>query len=123
MRPLFSDMNMRKTLGYALLLTMLGLTTLLAQTKTPPAKLVFPAKNGNITFDHASHAKLAKNDCKVCHPAPFADAKAPLAFKFPHTTAEAKKLSCGSCHRAEGTAFASRANCKKCHATGVAKKG
>jgi c(7)-type cytochrome triheme protein len=116
-------MNMRKMLGYILLLSMLGLTALLAQNQTPPAKLVFQAKNGNITFDHAAHGKREKNDCKVCHPSPFAQTKEPVAFKFPHKNGEDKKTSCGSCHRAEGTAFDSKANCNKCHVRAAASKG
>jgi c(7)-type cytochrome triheme protein len=118
-------MNMRNLLAGCLVFSMAGLTVLLAQTKTPPAKLVLRAKSGNITFDHAAHAKREKNDCKVCHPAPFAqDAKAPLAFKPPHKNAEDKKASCGACHRAGGTAFETKANCTngKCHTRAAAKK-
>lgn len=70
-----------------------------AQTKTPPSKLTFPAKNGAVTFDHAAHAKRANNDCAVCRPALFAEnAKAPLKFRPPHKAAEDKQLSCGFCH-------------------------
>jgi c(7)-type cytochrome triheme protein len=117
---------MRKTLGYCLFLAMLGLTALLAQTKTPPTKLVIKAKPGNITFDHTAHVKREKNDCKVCHTALFAqDAKAPLAFKPPHKNEEDKKTSCGSCHRAGGTAFETKANCTngKCHVKAAPTKG
>jgi c(7)-type cytochrome triheme protein len=117
---------MRKSVGYILILTVLGLTGALAQNKTPPAKLVFPSKPGNITFDHTAHAKLEKNDCKVCHEALFKqDAKAPLAFKAPHKNAEDKKTSCGFCHRAGGSAFETKANCTngKCHVRPAAKKG
>jgi c(7)-type cytochrome triheme protein len=117
---------MRKALAYFLFLAMLGLTALLAQNKTPPTKFVIQAKTGNITFDHASHAKREKNDCTVCHPSLFAqDVKAPLSFKLPHKNHEDKKASCGSCHRAGGTAFETKANCSngKCHVRGSAKKG
>ena len=115
---------MRKFLGYFLLLAMLGLTALLAQEKTAPPKFVIQAKPGNITFDHAAHAKREKNDCKTCHPALFKqDVKAPVAFKPPHKTAEDKKASCGSCHRAGGTAFETKGNCTngKCHVKAAAK--
>lgn len=104
---------------------MLGLTALLAQNKTPPAKLVIQAKPGNITFDHAAHSKREKNDCKVCHDVLFAqDAKLPLKFKPPHKTAEDKKVSCGFCHHAGGTAFETKANCtnSKCHVKAASKK-
>src|SRR5437773_11045297 len=87
-----SGTNMRKTFGCVLLLSMLGLTAMVAQNKTPPAKFVIQAKPGNVTFDHAAHAKREKNDCKVCHTALFKqDAKAPLAFKPPHKKEEDKK--------------------------------
>ncbi len=107
------------------MIPMLGLTALVAQDKTPPAKVTLPAKNGNVIFDHSAHAKREKNNCAACHPALFAqDAKAPVAYRPPHKTAEDKKASCGSCHRAEGTAFESKGNCSngKCHVRGGAAK-
>ena len=115
---------MRKALACFLFLMMLGLTALLAQTKTPPSKVTIQAKPGNITFDHAAHAKREKNECKTCHPSLFQqDAKAPVAFKPPHKNEEDKKTSCGSCHRAGGTAFETKGNCtnSKCHVRAAAK--
>ena len=97
-----------------------------AQKTKPPAELVLPAKNGNVVFDHAAHAKREKKTCKACHPAFFAqDAQAPLGFKPPHKTAEDKMTSCGACHRAGGTAFATKGNCAngKCHVKAGSKKG
>jgi c(7)-type cytochrome triheme protein len=117
---------MRKLLPYLLLVSMFGATALLSQNKVPPAKLVLPAKNGNVPFDHTAHAKREKNDCKACHPTLFAqDAKAPVGFKAPHKAKEDKKASCGACHRAAGTAFDTKANCTngKCHVRPAAKKG
>ncbi|HLK68992.1 MAG TPA: c(7)-type cytochrome triheme domain-containing protein [Bryobacteraceae bacterium] len=117
---------MRKLLIGVLFFSVLGLTALLAQTKTPPTKLVFQAKAGDVTFDHTAHAKREKNDCKVCHEKLFAhDAKAPLSFRQPHKTEEDQKTSCGSCHRADGVAFETKANCtnSKCHLKAAAKKG
>jgi c(7)-type cytochrome triheme protein len=119
-------MNMPKLLACALFFTMLPLAALVAQDKTPPTKLVFQSKAGNITFDHAGHAKREKNNCMVCHPALFTqDAKAPLAFKPSHKNEEDKKTSCGSCHRAGGAAFETKANCTngKCHVKAEVKKG
>ena len=109
---------MRNVLGYVLLFTMIGLTSMVAQDKKPPTKLVFAAKNGNVTYDHAAHAKREKNDCKVCHPSQFQqDAKAPLNWKAAmHKTAETAKTSCGSCHNPGGKAFETKGNCtSKCH--------
>ena len=109
---------MRNAFAYLLLFTMIALTSLVAQDKKPPTKLVFAAKNGNVTFDHTAHAKRVKNDCKTCHPANWPqDAKAPLNFKTAmHKPAEAAKISCGACHHPGGTAFETKApNCTKCH--------
>jgi c(7)-type cytochrome triheme protein len=94
-----------------------------AQEKTPPAKLVFEAKTGDVTYDHAAHAKREKADCKECHDQLWPQsAKAPLNFRAAmHKTAEAKHTSCGSCHYAGGKAFESKGNCKRCHVKGGAK--
>jgi c(7)-type cytochrome triheme protein len=119
---------MKNWIAYSILLTMFGLAGSLAQEKkapAPPVKLVFAAKNGPVTYDHAAHAKREKTDCKVCHPSPFAqDAKAPLNFKGAmHKGAEEKHASCGSCHYEGGKAFAARGNCTtKCHKPAAAKK-
>ncbi len=89
---------------------------ILAQ-QTPPDKLVFNTKQGNVTFDHAGHVKRANNDCKVCHDKLFQQSKtAPLNYKPSiHKTAETSKTSCGACHAPGGTAFESKGNCNKCH--------
>jgi c(7)-type cytochrome triheme protein len=94
-----------------------------AQAAKAPGKLVFPAKNGNVTFDHATHVKAEKGDCKVCHDKLFKqDAKAPLNFKAGmHKPAETAKTSCGACHHPGGTAFETKGNCNKCHVKAAAK--
>jgi len=119
-------MSMRNTLFCFVLFSLLGVTASLGQTKTPPPKLVIKAKVGDVTYDHAAHAKREKNACTVCHPKPYAqDAKAPIAFKSPHKKHEDAKASCGSCHRAGGTAFETKGNCtnSKCHVKAAATKG
>jgi c(7)-type cytochrome triheme protein len=87
-----------------------------------PDKLVFEAKVGNVTYDHAKHSERAKGDCKVCHDKLWPQsAKAPLNFKAGmHVPAETKKISCGACHTTGGTAFSSKGNCtnSKCHVKG-----
>jgi len=113
--------GMRNLFAYALLFTMIALTSMVAQDKKAPTKLVFAAKNGNVTYDHTAHAKREKNECKTCHPAPWPqDAKAPLNWKAAmHKTAETGKTSCGVCHHAGGAAFESKGNCtSKCHVKG-----
>jgi c(7)-type cytochrome triheme protein len=120
--------TMRNLFAYSILFSLLALTGSLAQEKkapTPPSKLVFEAKTGKITYDHAAHAKREKNDCKICHPTPFAqDAKAPLNYKGGmHKAAEEKHASCGFCHYEGGKAFATKGNCTgKCH-NNATKKG
>jgi c(7)-type cytochrome triheme protein len=108
---------MRNALAYVLLFTMVALTSMLAQDKKAPTKLVFNAKNGNVTYDHTAHAKREKNECKTCHPAQWPqDAKAPLNWKAAmHKTAETAKTSCGSCHHPGGASFETKGNCTKCH--------
>jgi c(7)-type cytochrome triheme protein len=107
---------MRLSISLLLTLCLIGFWAL-AQEKTPPAKLVFQAKNGNVNFDHAAHVKAAKNDCKTCHDKLFQQsATAPLNFKAGmHKPAETAMTSCGACHHAGGTAFESKGNCAKCH--------
>ena len=117
---------MQKLVPGLLFVSMAGLTTLLAQDKKPPLKLVLAAKNGNIAFDHSAHVKHEKNNCEACHPALFAqDAKAPVSFKPPHKIEEDKMTSCGSCHRGGGNAFETKANCTngKCHVKASSKRG
>ena len=122
---------MRHLIAYPILIALISLTGSLAQEKkapAPPSKLVFEAKNGKVTYDHAAHAKREKNDCKMCHPVPFAqNAKTALNFKGAmHKTAEEKHASCALCHYEGGKAFAAKGNCTtKCHNNdkSAAKKG
>lgn len=110
---------------FFLLATFCAAPLVLAQTKTPPPKIVMSAKPGDVTYDHAAHAKREKNECKVCHPKPWAqDAKTAVAFKPPHKKLEDAKASCGACHHAGGKAFETKGNCtnSKCHVKAAAKK-
>jgi c(7)-type cytochrome triheme protein len=102
---------------------LIGGVVLTAQQPKAPAKIVFEAKNGNVTYDHAAHAKREKEKCDTCHPKLFAQSRAPLKFKPVHKTAETAKTSCGACHRVGGAAFATTGNCTngKCHVKGGAK--
>ena len=117
--PRFSA-NMRTMRTFVLscfvAIAFLGSFGMFAQ-KTPPGKLTFKAKNGEVTFNHAEHVKREKEDCKTCHESLFKqDAKAPLNFKPNiHKTAEKNMTSCGSCHRPGGMAFETKGNCNKCH--------
>ena len=109
----------RVILALAFLVSAAGLNwNVLAQkTDTAPDVLVFKAKTGDIKFDHKGHVKHVSGDCKACHDKLFQQsATAPLNYKAAvHKTTEAGKNSCGACHVAGGTAFASKGNCAKCH--------
>lgn len=84
-----------------------------------PDKIVFTAKTGNVTFDHAAHGKRAKGDCKECHDKLFPQSQAAINYKVGmHKTAEANKTACAGCHVAGGPAFETKGNCAKCHVKG-----
>jgi c(7)-type cytochrome triheme protein len=102
-------------------LFLLTLTTAIAfnLVAAQPDKIVFNAKNGNVTFDHQAHAARAKSDCTACHDKLFPQSKAAINFKAGlHKTAEAAKTSCAGCHVAGGAAFETKGNCGKCHVKG-----
>jgi c(7)-type cytochrome triheme protein len=82
-----------------------------------PKELVFTSTKGDVTFNHALHAKRESNNCKACHDKLFPESSAPLNFKSAeHKTAETAKTSCGGCHYPGGDAFEAKGNCAKCHA-------
>lgn len=115
---LFIIKCMRYVIAFFVALSMLALGVL-AQEKKAPDKIVFEAKMGKVTYDHAKHVAREKNNCKVCHDALFPQSKAPLNFKAAmHKTAETNKTSCGFCHRPGGQAFETKGNCTKCHVKG-----
>ena len=112
---------MRSFLASSIVLVFAVTLAVFAQQKTPPAKVVFTATMGNVTFDHAKHLEREKGVCTGCHDALFPQSKAPINFKSGmHKPAEAKKASCAACHVAGGKAFQASlpANCKKCHVKG-----
>jgi DnaJ-class molecular chaperone len=65
--------------------------------------VVFPAKNGNVTFNHKSHSSTI--ECKACHgagaPAKIAINKetAHTLCKGCHTERKAGPTKCGDCHK------------------------
>jgi c(7)-type cytochrome triheme protein len=103
--------------GALLLAFLLGLYATAPPPRRPPANLRFPARPGDVVFPHARHIQWANGDCNACHPKLFPrDAKAPLHWKEGmHKPAEANGTSCGACHRADGAAFETKGNCKRCH--------
>jgi len=114
---------MKRTLAVAIAFGLIVATgaALAEGKKEAPGPLVFEAKPGNVTFDHAKHLAAVKNDCTVCHDKLFKQEKGALNYKEGmHKKAEAAKTSCAACHVAGGTAFESKGNCKNCH---VKKEG
>jgi opacity protein-like surface antigen len=66
--------------------------------------ITFPAKNGNVTFDHKKHQESVK-DCKICHEkAPgkiegFGKDMAHKTCKGCHTDKGAGPTKCAECHK------------------------
>lgn len=82
----------------------------------PPEKIVFMAKNGDVTFQHQKHIERANGKCDTCHTKLFPQSREPINFKANlHKTAEANKSACAGCHVQGGAAFATAGNCNKCH--------
>ncbi len=103
-------------LGAVMVLGWLTLNGVRAEEKKPPETIVFEAKMGNVTFNHAKHIEREKGKCETCHDKLFPQSRAPLNFKKAmHKPAEAAKESCAACHVAGGKAFESKGNCKTCH--------
>jgi len=101
------------------IVAILAAGTMFAQhAEEAPATLVFEAKPGAVTFEHAKHVERAQGDCETCHPALWPQEKGDLGYKASmHKKAETDQVSCGTCHRPEGRAFESKGNCKRCHAS------
>ncbi len=83
-----------------------GLLLAAAQDRPAPDKLVFPSKTGDITFDHAAHAKRENGVCTSCH-----DKLWPQSTKILLKTGD----GCRTCHTAGGKAFQMPGNCGRCH--------
>jgi c(7)-type cytochrome triheme protein len=83
-----------------------------AEDRKPPAKLLFPSKQGDVPFDHAAHLKREKGHCAACHDK-----------LWPKSTQEPLKSSngCRTCHKVGGQAFEMKGNCGKCHTATAAK--
>lgn len=101
----------------SVIIVLLGLTALLTgwAAKTPK-EIVFPSKQGDVSFNHALHSKRVNNNCKTCHDKLFPESSAPINYKVAeHKAAETAKTSCGGCHYPGGDAFEAKGNCAKCH--------
>ena len=98
---------MRRLICFLATVTLVGLATVSAQDKKPPEKIVFPSRQGAVTFLHARHIERENSDCTSCHD------------KLWQQTAEPLKNSqgCHTCHKPDGKAFNAndRNNCVRCH--------
>jgi c(7)-type cytochrome triheme protein len=98
---------MRYVIAFFLAISLVSGTAAAAKEKKPPARLVFPSKAGNVTFNHAAHLKREKGDCTKCH-----DKLWPQSAKIPVKSSD----GCKACHHAQGESFEMKGNCDKCHA-------
>ncbi len=69
--------------------------------------MTFPAKIGNVTFNHKKHQEMLKNNCKACH------AKAP--GKMPGFGKDVAHKLCWDCHKTKSGGKGPVTNCKGCH--------
>ncbi len=104
---------MRPAIPLLAAVALAALTTVSAQEKKPPEKIVFPNKQGAVPFLHAKHAERMNGDCTQCHDKLWPQSHEPLK----------NSLGCHTCHKPEGKAFSARdrANCERCHPAGADK--
>jgi hypothetical protein len=79
------------------------LTLAFAASALAADTVVFPAKNGNVTFNHKAHS--SRLECKVCHgtgaPSKIAidKEKAHSLCRGCHAEKQAGPTKCGDCHK------------------------
>jgi len=80
-----------------------ALTLAFAVSAVAADTVTYPAKNGNVTFNHKAHG--ARLECKVCH-GPAAPAKIAIdkdsahkLCKGCHADKKAGPTKCGECHK------------------------
>lgn len=98
---------MRHAIALFAAVTILGLATVVAQDKKPPEKIVFPTKQGAVTFLHAKHIERQSGDCASCHDKLWTQTSEPLK----------NSMGCHTCHKPDGKGFNAndRSNCVRCH--------
>jgi hypothetical protein len=81
-----------------------ALTLAFAVSAMAADSVVYPAKNGNVTFDHKGHS--TKMECKICHgegaPAKIVIDKEKAhgaTCKGCHIEKKAGPTKCGECHK------------------------
>ncbi len=89
---------MKKTISAIMLVLFSAVSVMAADVIT------FPAKNGDVTFDHKKHQEALK-DCKVCHEKGpgkiegFGKDWAHKTCKGCHAEKNAGPTKCGECHK------------------------
>jgi predicted CXXCH cytochrome family protein len=68
--------------------------------------ITFPAKFGDVTFDHKKHQELLKKDCKACHTKSIG--------KMEGFGKDAAHKLCIDCHKAKSNGKGP-VSCKACH--------
>ncbi len=98
---------MRHVFALFAAVTLVGLATVAAQDKKPLEKIVFPNKQGAVTFLHARHIERESGDCTSCHDKLWTQTTEPLK----------NSSGCHTCHKPDGKAFSARerTNCERCH--------
>lgn len=98
---------MRNVIALFAAVTLVGLGTVAAQDSKPPEKIVFPTKQGAVTFLHARHLERENGGCTSCHDKLWRQTSEPLK----------DSLGCHTCHKLDGKAFSARDrnNCDRCH--------
>ena len=91
------EVNFLKKIIAAVMLTLFCAATAMAADT-----ITFPAKNGNVTFDHKKHQDTLK-DCKLCHE------KGP--GKIEGFGKDWAHKTCKGCHQEKGVPT----TCKTCH--------
>jgi c(7)-type cytochrome triheme protein len=93
--------------------TLVVLAAAAAQDSKPPEKIVFPSKQGAVTFLHARHIERENGDCATCHDELWTQTSEPLK----------NSQGCNTCHKPDGKAFSARDrnNCERCHPADAGK--
>ena len=93
-------------LMYPLLLTMLATVTCAIAADQMPDVITFPAKKGEVTFNHTNHVK-GQSNCKTCHDRKRGKIKG-LGREWAHKV-------CRGCHEA---IMVGPVKCDGCHKVG-----
>lgn len=75
-------------------------------TQIVDGKMVFPAKNGKVLFDHDMHVYKVRNDCRACHKVPGGIENFGKAYAHE---------ACIGCHKPQDEEPVGPITCEGCH--------